>query len=259
MNNFEEMDKIMSKIKKLKSQYEGALKIGSENEAAVAAALMNKLLLQYNLSIEEVELKAEAASNPINHEIVSGYEYKSIGGEWENRLTSVICKYNLCKSYTYGGSYKRLLIVGRKENLELVKWMLAMLKERYVAFSKEAYKRYKDSDEYLYTRYGKDRFQRSYLLGCAEGLDAKLCEEREREKMQDENFGTQVTALVVQTDAALKDYVSMQFGKTGYRKGGHTNAACARREGYQEGKRTELYKPISDNTHKQASGVGLIG
>lgn len=257
MENNVEMDKIMSKIKKLKALYEGAKKIGSEGEAQAAAAVLNKLLLQYNLSIDEVDLN-DKPKDPIGHEVISGFEYKSIGGEWENRLTSVLCRHNLCSCYVYGSSYKRLLIVGTRENLEMVKWMLAMLKERYVAFSKAAYKEYKESYDYRYTRYGKERFQRSYLLGCAEGLDAKLREEREREKREDEKFATQVTALVVQTDGALKAYVAEQFGKTGHRTGGHTNAPTARSQGYAEGRRTELYKPISDNHHKQASTVGLL-
>lgn len=253
----EQMDAIMSKIKKLKAQYEGAKKIGSENEAAVAAALLNKLLLQYNLTMDEVDL-SERPEDPINHEVISGFEYKSIGGEWENRLTNVLCKHNLCHSYVYGSSYKRLLIVGKRENMELVKWMLAMLKERYVAFSKTAYKEYKESPDYRYTRYSKDRFQRSYLLGCAEGLDEKLTAEREREKKEDQTFAAQVNALVVQSDGALKAYVAEQFGKTGHRTGGHTTAYSARQAGREEGRRTELYKPISDNQHKQASNVGLL-
>lgn len=253
----EQMDDIMSKIKKLKALYEGAKKIGSENEAAVAAAMLNKLLLQYNLTIEEVDL-SERPEDPINHEVISGFEYKSIGGEWENRLTNVLCKHNLCHSYVYGSSYKRLLIVGKRENMELVKWLLAMLKERYVAFSKIAYKEYKESPDYRYTRYSKDRFQRSYLLGCAEGLDEKLTAEREREKKEDQTFAAQVNALVVQSDGALKAYVAEQFGKTGHRTGGHTTAYSARQAGREEGRRTELYKPISDNQHKQASNVGLL-
>lgn len=252
-----DMDKIMSKIKKLKAMYEGAKKIGSEAEAATAAALLNKLLLQYNLSMDEIDM-SERPVDPVGHEVISGFEYKSIGGEWENRLTNVLCKHNLCHSYVYGSSYKRLLIVGRRENMELVKWMLAMLKERYVAFSKTAYKAYKESREYVYTRYSKDRFQRSYLLGCAEGLDEKLTAEREREKKQDEKFATQVNALVVQSDGALKAYVAEQFGETGHRTGGRTNAYSARQAGREEGRRTELYKPISDNQHKQASNVGLL-
>lgn len=253
----EQMDDIMSKIKNLKSLYEGAKKIGSENEAAAAAAVLNKLLLKYNLTMDEVDLN-ERPEDPINHEVISGFEYKSIGGEWENRLTNVLCKHNLCHSYVYGSSYKRLLIVGKRENMELVKWLLAMLKERYVSFSKTAYKEYKESADYRYTRYSKDRFQRSYLLGCAEGLDEKLTAEREREKKEDQTFAAQVNALVVQSDGALKAYVAEQFGKTGHRTGGHTTAYSARQAGREEGRRTELYKPISDNQHKQASNVGLL-
>lgn len=253
--NNKEMDKIMSKIKKLKAQYEGAKAIGSENEAAVAAALLNKFLLQYNLSLDELDL-SERPVDPMTHDEISGFEYKSIGGEWENRLTYVLCKYNLCRSYVYGGSYKRLIIVGRKENKELVKWFLGVLKRRYVEFSKEAYKRYKLTPEYAITRYSKDRFQRSYLLGCAEGLDAKLREEREATKRQEPELGTKITALVVQEDSALVEYVNKTWPKVGHRTGGHANCSTARAQGYEEGKRTQMAAPIASTS--KANNVGLL-
>lgn len=49
------LDKVMRKIAKLKNLYEGAKKINSIGEAESAAALMNKLLAEYNLTLEDIE------------------------------------------------------------------------------------------------------------------------------------------------------------------------------------------------------------
>ena len=88
------LDKVMRKIQKLKKLYEGAKKINSEGEAQNAAALIQKLLTEYNLTMEEVGSEQEKEDNKVMHENVSGFTYKSIGGIWEQRLTHVICKWN---------------------------------------------------------------------------------------------------------------------------------------------------------------------
>ena len=83
----------------------------------------------------------EPDKDPILKENVSGFTYKSIGGDWEMYLTSVLCRHNFCRCLLYGTIHK-LVIVGRRENIETVKWLRDMLSERYVNFSKAKYKEY---------------------------------------------------------------------------------------------------------------------
>lgn len=80
--------------------YEGAKKINSEGEAAAAAAAIQRLLLKYNLSMEQIGVEPE--KDPILKENVSGFTYKSIGGDWEMYLTSVLCRHNFCRCLLYG-------------------------------------------------------------------------------------------------------------------------------------------------------------
>ena len=75
------LEKVLSKLAKLKKLYEGAKKINSEGEANNAAVLIQKLLTEYNLTMDEIETEDEKKSDFI-HECLSGYEYKSIGGYW---------------------------------------------------------------------------------------------------------------------------------------------------------------------------------
>lgn len=253
----ETLNSVMRKIQKLKKLYEGAKKINSENEAQLAFSMMQKLLTQYNLTMSEVGDAETENKNEVMHETMSGYTYKSIGGWWEQRLTYVICKWNFCRCYTVGSGYKRLIIVGRKENVEMVNWLRDMLMERYVAFSKDRYKEYLKTLEAWDKPMSKDKFQRSYLVGCAVGLDAKLQEEHEREKKEEVELAAQINALVVRNDAALTEYVEKMWKvKNG---GKHKeNFDAARRAGVMDGKNTELHKPIAGGK-AAISKVKLLG
>ena len=253
-----DLSKVMRKISKLKALYEGAKKINSEGEAANAARLMQQLLTEYNLTLEEVGQEVEKEQNPVLHEHTSGYTYKSIGGYWEQRLVHVLCKWNFCRCYLYGSTYKNLIIVGRKENVEIVKWLRDMLSQRYVEFSKQHYKEYLQNLDAWEKPMSKDKYQRSYLMGCAAGLDAKLTEEHEREKREEKDLSTRITALVVRNDSALSEYVEKQWGKTGKARGYKENFDDARMKGYRDGKNTELHKPIAGG-RSAANNSKLLG
>ena len=251
------LETVMRKIQKLKKLYEGAKKINSEGEANNAAALITKLLTEYNLSMDEVEMEAQKSKSEIIQESISGYEYRSIGGYWEQRLTHVLCRWNFCRCYIYGSSYKRLLIIGKKENLEMVKWLLDMLKERFVAFSKDRYKEYKNGLNEWEKPMSKDKFQRSYLMGCAVGLNAKLQEEHEREKREEVELSERITALVKRNDTELSKYVEEKLGEVGTVKT-RERFDEARQRGFQDGRNTSLNRPIAGG-RSEVSRQRLIG
>lgn len=247
------LDKVMRKLAKLKKLYEGAKAINSQGEAEAAASAINRLLTEYNLTMDEVGSAEEKEANAVMHEEVSGFTYKSIGGNWEQRLTYVICKWNFCRCYTYGSSYKRVIIVGERQNIETVKWLVDMLKERFVAFSKDRYKEYLNNLSGWEKPMSKDKFQRSYLLGCAQGLDTKLKEEHEKEKKEEQELAARINALVVRKDAAVVKYVEQQWGKVKAGTARRENYDEARAAGYKDGRNTNINKPIAGGRNAAAS------
>lgn len=251
------LDSVLKKLRKLQNLYEGAKKINSEGEANAAAAAIQKLLIQYNLSMDEIGTDEEKSKDTVLEEKVDGFTYKSIGGEWEFRLLYVICKWNFCKCFQVGGTYKRLMIFGKKENIETVKWLRSMLSERFVSFSKNRFKEYKKTVEYAMNPISMDKYQRSYLMGCAAGLDAKLKEESDREKAKDDEFVAKVTALVVRNDTAVTEYIENKY-KVGKGKARRENFDSARAFGFRDGKNTELHKQVSSGAKSQAQGVKLL-
>lgn len=251
-----EMSEVLKKLRKLQNLYEGAKKVNSEGEAMAAAAAIQRLLTMYNLSMDEVKQSEAKEDDKVLEENVSGYTYKTIGGAWEFRLLYVICKWNFCKCFQVGGTYKKLIIFGKKENLEMVKWLRDMLSERFVEFSKKRYKEYQGTREYMIKPIGKDTYQRSYLIGCAEGLDAKLKEENEKDKKEDETLGAKVTALVVRNNTAIDEYIQNKYRVSRGRRKSEAMTS-ARAYGYSDGKNTSINRPISAGK-TQASKVGLL-
>ena len=55
----EKLDAIQKKLRKLQKMYEGAKAINSEGEAQAAAAAIQRILLEYNITIEEVGVEKD--------------------------------------------------------------------------------------------------------------------------------------------------------------------------------------------------------
>jgi hypothetical protein len=255
------LDKIKTKLQKLMRLYEGAKKINSEGEANAAAAAIQRLLTQYNLTMGDVS-QEEQERDVVKENIMSCYRFKFIGGDWEFKLMFVICKWNFCKVFRYGKQKdKNMIFFGKEENMETVKWLYNMLCEKFIAFGKNRYKEYQETMDYLVKPIGLDTYLRRYLEGCAAGLDMKFKEESDREKVQneDKDYGTKVTALVVRTGAEIDTYVAQKFG--GYAKG--RKQPNAKHDscfafGVKDGKNTQIHKGVSESKQAQTSKVKLL-
>lgn len=257
-----ELDNVLKKLRKLQKLYEGAKKINSEGEAANAAAAIQRLLAQYNLTMAEVQYSKKKEDDGIKEEFCSGFNYPYIEGKWEYRLWYVICKYNFCKCFQYGNSYKRLVLFGKKENLEIVKWLHDTLAERYVEFSRKRFHEYEKTNEYkyVYKRPTIGKFQRSYLLGVVKGLENKLEEIYNQDKAKDKVYGDKVTALVVQTNTDIDAFINNKYGGTtaGHRTRGVNGVNGAYSSGVKDGYNTDIHKPIQQNQRSNASNVKLL-
>lgn len=239
----ENKENILKKLQKLQKLYESAKKVNSEGEAEAAAAAIQRLLTLYNISIEEI---GDEDENKIIEESVDNLG--KIGGSWESRMISVICKYNYCTCFRCGGNHKKMMIIGDKENINVVKWMKDYLFERFFELGKQRYSSLKKSGETVSDR---DTFLRSYLMGCASGLDSKLKEEREKMEKEKE-VGEKVTALVLKKDAEVNEYVKNKYNLV-YSKLRMLKNTSAMLMGYHDGKNVELNKAIDQQGKKKLS------
>lgn len=245
------LDKVKTKLKKLMNLYEGAKKVNSEGEANAAAAAIQKILTEYNLSMSDID--TEEKTEKVIEDHMSYYTYKFIGGKWEHRLMFVISKWNFCKCFTVGDEkYKKMCVMGKEENVTTVKWLHSFLCEKFVRIGKDNYKRLQ------ITNIGLDTYLRRYLMGCADGLDAKFIEENKRQKAEDEIYSAKVTSLVLRNDTAIVEYMEDK----GYiiKKGRSQKRVLdeSYHKGFTDGKNTQLHKPISESRETQVSNVKML-
>lgn len=236
----EDTSKILEKLAKLKALYESA-KLSNEGEANAAAAAIQRLLLKYNLSMEDVDgVNLNSKSDVWVHEYISGYTQKSIGGQWELELWKVLCEFNFCKVFTCGGSYKNLMLVGKKENLDNIKWLNNFLQTVFVKLSKVRYKEYcsRLSRLVFAKPVARDAFQRNYLYGCACGLRSKLKDETATIDAE------KVTALAVRSNEAIMSYVTDMFGGVKTQHRAQPKNYAAQKMGYEDGRKIKIGKPI---------------
>ena len=138
-------EKILRKLRKLMNLKESAAQIGNEGEAYAAAAGIQRLLLEYNLTEDDIP-EQEKIDNPIESQRMP---YKApINGRWYSSLIMVICEYNMCRSLIVqkcvNGRMKRdeFEIVGRKKNIEVVMYLTSFFSNKFIQIGKRNYPQY---------------------------------------------------------------------------------------------------------------------
>ena len=92
------IDRILEKLRKLMDLEASARNLGNEGEANAAAAGINRLLLEYNLELEDIPAE-QKIKDPVERELVEMHSnIPYMDAQWYRTLFNVICNYNLCKA-----------------------------------------------------------------------------------------------------------------------------------------------------------------
>lgn len=199
------MDKqtILNKIRKLIALRNGARDIGSEGEANAAAAAIQRLLTEYNLSLADIEGRTpEEEVSPIgrsnNYNTADNYR-----SGWKRQLLYAICEFYYCKAYMITGT-PRCAVYGTEINRMAVEYAYNFLEATFTRLAAIRFKELHGTCR-INTRH-RDIWLTSYLLGCASGIRKKLMSERTE----------QVTGLMVCHEAMIDKYIkATQQTKTG--------------------------------------------
>lgn len=199
-----EKELIIKKIRKLLNLQYGAEKIGSDGEAYAAAKLVNKLLMEHNLSLGDITLDENKGKVTIKEGSFISYADK-YGTTWKKALLSVICENNLCTILLTPGM-KKMNIVGSEENVIIVEEFYKYLVE---VFNRLALQRFNElqneamkEGKYLPPVF-KKKFFTSYLNGIPYGLQENY---NQRKPTSEE------TALVLSHKEVIQEYISGKFG-----------------------------------------------
>lgn len=208
-----------------------------EGEVITAAQAITTLLYKYNLEESDI---SERVENPIT---MAEIEYKSnlMGGKWYSTLVAVITNNNLCKCLISqipgpSGRLKRdkFQIIGRKNNIEIVKYMIDSFTNRFYLVGKQKYKSYTGE-------LTENKFLRSFLEGCAAGLNQKYKEMQRQYEY--------CNALVVKHDSEIAEYLrDWNIKKGRASKEQIDNGVYS--SGYETGKNTEINKGVSVSNRK---------
>ncbi len=161
--------KILEKIRKLLRLQEGAENIGSEGEAYQAANAVHRLLTEYNLSMADVKDDNGKISMNIAESERINYD-SEYGSRWRRWMMTTIAKFNYCELFTTSGAPK-MLIIGQEDNVAICKELFDYLVKAFRRLSRERYDIALSLDRTLYIDSKKRLWFRSYLEGCAVGLD----------------------------------------------------------------------------------------
>lgn len=239
------MDKetVIQKIRKLLKLQYGAEKIGNSGEAFQAAKMVRKLLLEYNLSLSDIQEEQQQAARIVETDPLSYAD--QYGVSWKQNLLMIICRYNLC-SLIVCPRRKQMNIVGTEANTIVVKefyeYLLQVFRRLSIERLNEAQNEYLGTGRFM-TEPKKKDFLRSYLEGVSRGL---------QENYESQQPTSQETGLMVCHKQLIKSYLdSKSIGKA--RRG----RSCMVRTdgfdaGFDDGRNVNLSKQL--NTSGRAAG-----
>ena len=229
-------NKILEKLRKLMNLKESATALGNEGEANAAAAGITRLLMEYNLTENDIP-EQEKLENPIVSEEIP---FKTeISGSWYGDLILVVCEYNMCRSLIIS-KYNN----GRRKNVEVVLYLISFLSHQFITIGKRDYAEYKHDCLWKYGTYPKSlvMYLKSFLYGCVVGLTNKL---EEGKKVLEKE--TNITALVRTTKSEIDDFLKGEkIGKARESKS-EIDALCAMK-GVEVGRNVEICKGIHAET-----------
>lgn len=239
------IDKILEKIRKLMNLQQSAEELGNEGEAKAAAAGISRLLLEYNLSLNDVP-DSEKLDNPVVAEDLP--IKRSVPGPWFESLVVVCCKYNFCRPLAISSfnqrtsRYKResVRVVGRKKNVEIVLYLVSFLENAFTVAGRRQYPAYRRDTLIRLGRTPKTEpmYMRSFLAGACYGLREKF-EEQQGQVASD----TDITALVKTSDSEIDDFLKGE--KIGTARGSKADVdKDILRQGMEAGRNVEIHKGI---------------
>jgi hypothetical protein len=183
---------VIEKIKKLLALGQSA----NENEAAVAASMAQKLMLEHKLSIGEVELAGIEKKSPVSEafivEKMGTFGYMT----WKGALVHGIALLNGCRTIRYSGN--RLMLIGRESDRELVEYLACFLSREIerLAFEDFARQGFQGNKQ-------RWTWVQSFGMGATRTVTLRMREEQTKMATAD----VRVTALVRREDKAIAEYM----------------------------------------------------
>jgi hypothetical protein len=196
----QELDKIIDRLQKLETLRERA---GTVAEAENAAARIQEHLFKYNLTMAQVSGATRKQKGLQDTAVDLGTKTQWIT-QWRGSLLSAIAVNNFCRSIYVRGTNESVLI-GREENVAVVKGMFTYLLAALQRLQREAYK---DVRDWGMTESQSRTWKESFYWGAVGSIHQRLQEQRAADEAKITN---DQMALVLVEDSAVEEYFYQRF------------------------------------------------
>ena len=134
---------IYEKLQKLLRKADSAKEVGNLAEAEAFANKASEILMEYNLSREQIDLedKPKVVRDHIPNTMKDFLPKNE--GRWLVLLYNVIARHNLCRIVTHEDGRKGLSVMGEKINIEIVRYICDQLEAKIRILVKQAYRDYR--------------------------------------------------------------------------------------------------------------------
>lgn len=266
-------DRIVEKLRRIKAHMESARKIGSDAEAEAFAAMMQRMMLEHEISMTDIEVANRDAQEPVDMHWIDYSKYgkkdQPTGARvrWREQLAMIIADAHFCRILVTLGS-SRITLVGRKADCEIAEWMIVtMTRMVHEMALKEWWKEWrrlggaKSYEDNRRVREGLKGFRPSYQNAFINRLQHRYHEELERmrrEHTPHPSWGGDATstALVRINNKALavQDYMTKHYGDKKSKAGRLTrDSNAAHEEGWRKG--TEAADRVNLRSNAVAAGT----
>jgi hypothetical protein len=184
---------IIQKIKKLLSLSQSS----NQHEAALAASMAQKFMLEHKLSIGDIDL-AGAEKSPVSEVFVTDDMGAFKMMAWKGTLLYGISLLNGCTTLRYPKN--RFQLIGRESDRQVVEYLACFLMREIerLAFADYEAQGFQDKK-------GRWNWAQAFGVGAARIIIQRMRDEQKEMEQSD----TRVTALIVRENAALKDFMTV--------------------------------------------------
>jgi hypothetical protein len=241
-------EKVLAKIKKILALSRNN---PSVEESASAAAKVQELLMQHNLSEDEVDA-FKTREERITEQFYSGHRADINEVQWKLNLSWSVGKANLCKVIHHPRT-KEISWIGKESNILIATFLFETL---CADLERIADKLWKDiltlrklevetgmnlfTDPSLRRVHGKT-WKKSFFIGAVKAISERLTANLADLRRNHENMN----ALVLTNDSAITDYVRDTYGRLGKAGGSRGQIyGSAYATGVAVGKRMEFKRGV---------------
>ena len=224
-----DQEKILEKVRRL---FELA-KSSNEHESAAAAAKAQELLHKYNLSQHDIPTDEKEPFIEVKLRLKNR-------ARWTGTLLNVLAKANGAYVVHTSDAYNEYAVLGQKHTIEIVEFSYSQMEKRITWLADVAW------DIYLGDEDSAVMYKDGFARGIINRLNDRLHKQVEEQRVESKES----TALVVQHDRELTEYVRQVYPRLTNRR-----VTFAASDGYGDGQRAGRFLNVHAGVTGGAKGM----